>query len=112
MAIYLFLVDLVDCSRSSWPIQPPTRKAQEFWICSHREARRLLKELKELDYPIMLIEPKVLMVLEVPVELQELLDVEELLKVVDCCALGTLRAGLAEWIRGAQVDSVASVFFF
>ena len=61
MAIYLFLVDLVDCSRSSWPIQPPTRKAQEFWICSHREARRLLKELKELDDPIMLFEPKVSM---------------------------------------------------
>ena len=52
------------------------------------------------------------MVLEVPVELQELLDVEELLEVVDCCALGTLRAGLAEWIRGGQGDSVASVFFF
>ena len=84
MAIYLFLVDLVDCSRSSWPIQPPTRKAQEFWICSHREARRLLKELKELDDPIMLIEPKVLMVLEGPVELQELLEVEELLEVVEC----------------------------
>ena len=61
MAIYFFLVDLVDCSRSSWPIQPPTRKAQEFWICSHREARRLLKELKELDDPIMLVEPKVSM---------------------------------------------------
>ena len=59
MAIYLFLVDLVNCSRSSWPIQPPTSKAQEFWICSHREARRLLKELKELDDPIMLVEPKV-----------------------------------------------------
>ena len=84
MAIYLFLLDLVNCSRSSWPIQPPTSKAQEFWICSHREARRLLKELKELDDPIMLVEPKVLMVLEGPVELQELLEVEELLEVVEC----------------------------
>ena len=84
MVIYLFLVDLINCSRSSWPIQPPTRKAQEFWICSHREARRLLKELKELDDPIMLVEPKVLMVLKGPVELQELLEVEELLEVVEC----------------------------
>ena len=84
MTIYLFLVDLVNCSRSSWSIQTPTRKAQEFWICSHREARRLLKELKELDDPIMLVEPKVLMVLEGPVELQELLEVEELLEVVEC----------------------------
>ena len=84
MAIYLFLVDLIDCSGSSWPIQPPTRKAQEFWICSHREARRLLKELKELDDPNMLFELKVLMVLEGPVELQELLEVEELLEVVEC----------------------------
>ena len=84
MAIYLFLVDLIDCSRSSWPIQPPTRKAQEFWICSHRKACRLLKELKELDDPIMLVESKVLMVLKGPVELQELLEVEELLEVVEC----------------------------
>ena len=84
MAIYLFLMDLVDCSRSSWPIQPPTRKAQEFWVCSHREARRLLKELKELDDPIMLVKPNVLMFLEGPVELQELLEVEELLEVVEC----------------------------
>ena len=84
MAIYLFLVDLVNCSRSSWPIQPPTSKAQEFWICSHREARRLLKELKELDDPNMLFELKVLMVLEGSVELQELLEVEELLEVVEC----------------------------
>ena len=82
MAIYFFLVDLVECSRSSWPI-PRANEVEKFWICSHREARRLLKELEELENPNMLVELKLLMVFKSLVELQELMEVEELLELVE-----------------------------